>query len=302
MARPDRTSTVLRRLLAAPDPIVAPCAFDCISARVVELAGFPVVMQGGFNTAASVLGIADVGTISQTEMMAAAGYMSRAVDIPVLCDVDDGFGKQLNVARTVMEAIRAGTAGMYMEDQVLPKRCPSLGGGGVVTKDEMIGKIQAARQVTASLDPDFVLIARTHAGRALNLKEGLHRGQAYARAGADLIWVDLGYDESVYDELKAIVDHIAPYAPVIANMTENVGRPMLTTNELHKMGFKVIAYPLTLILTAAAAMTNAMTELANKGTTRDIVERMMPVKKFSEIVKMEDIHEFERHLEQHRPT
>lgn len=302
MASTERTSTVLRRLLAAPGPIVAPCAFDCVSARVVELAGFPAVMQGGFNTAASVLGIADVGTISQTEMMTAAGHMSRAVDIPVMCDVDDGFGKQLNVARTVTEAIRAGTAGMYMEDQVLPKRCPSLGGGGVITTDEMICKIQAARQVAADVDPEFVLIARTHAGRAVNIEEGLQRGQLYARAGADLIWVDLGYDESVHDELKAIVERIAPYAPVIANMTENVGRPMLSTDDLYEMGFKLVAYPLTLILTATAAMTKAMAELAEKGTTYDLAGEMMPVKEFSKIVKMEDVHEFERQLEEQRPS
>ena len=120
-------------MLEEPGPIVCPCAYDCVSARVVELAGFPAVMHGGFNTAASLLGLADVGTITQTEMLSAARNMAQTVDIPVMCDVDDGFGKARNVARTTTEAIRAGVAGMYMEDQVMPKRCPSLGGGGVVS-------------------------------------------------------------------------------------------------------------------------------------------------------------------------
>ena len=296
MNEQQKPSVVMRRLLSEPGPIVVPCAFDCVSARAVEMAGLPAVMHGGFNTSASMLGLADVGTITQSEMMYAAKNMAQAVDIPVLCDVDDGFGKQLNVARTVTEAIRAGCAGMYMEDQVLPKRCPSLGGGGVISTEEMIGKLKAAQRVTADLDPDFVTIARTHASLAIDFEEGIQRGIAYAQAGADLIWVDLGYDDSVHEELQAIVEHIAPIKPVVANMTENVGRPLLTTNELHEMGFKLITYPLTLILTAAEAMTRVMQELAVQGTTRASVNNMMAVKDFRPIIKMEAIHEFERAL------
>ena len=281
----DSSSRRLRKILEEPGPVVCPCAYDCVSARVVELAGFSAVMHGGFNTAASLLGLADVGTITQTEMLQAARHMAQAVDIPVICDVDDGFGKTSNVARTTTEAIRAGVAGMYMEDQMLPKRCPSLGGGGVVETEEMIAKLDAARKVTAELDPDFVVIARTHASLAIDFEEGLKRGEAYARAGADLIWVDLGYDERVLGELKAIVERIAPHAAVVANMTENVGRPQLTTPELYDMGFKMVTYPITLILTATAAMTRVMRELAEKGTTRDLAKTMMPVKEFKKIVR-----------------
>ncbi len=282
---PEPPSKVLRQRLSDPEPIVCPCAYDCVSARVVELAGFKAVMHGGFNTAASVLGLPDVGTITMTEMIDAARHMVQAVDIPVISDVDDGFGKELNVARTTTEAIRAGLAGMYMEDQALPKRCPALGGGGVVNTDEMIGKLDVARQVATELDDDFVIIARTHASLAVDFEEGLKRGEAYAQAGADLIWVDLGYDERVLDELKAIVQRIAPHAPVIANMTENVGRPMLTTAQLHQMGFKMIVYPLTLLLSATAAMTKVTHELAEKGTTRDLEATMMPVSEFRRIVR-----------------
>ena len=297
MSSSIRKSQVLRDLLSRPGPIVTPCAYDCVSARVVEMAGLPAVMHGGFNTAASVLGLPDVGTISLVEMIQAARHMAEAVEIPVICDVDDGFGKPLNVARTTTEAIRAGVAGMYMEDQLLPKRCPSLGGGGVVASDEMLAKLAAARHVCADLNPDFVIIARTHASRAIDFDEGLRRGEAYARGGADMIWVDLGYDETVLDELKAIVDSIAPHAPVVANMTENVGRPMLTTDELHEMGFKLVTYPITLILTAAEAMTKVMRELVDSGTTSDLAGEMMPVKQFQSIVKMDNVHRFERDLE-----
>ena len=290
-----KKSAVLRKLLKDPDPIVTPCAFDCVSARIVEMAGLPAVMHGGFNTSASLLGLPDVGIISMMEMITAARHMAEAVDIPVIADIDDGFGKNLNVMRTISEAIKSGVAGVYMEDQMLPKRCPSLGGGDVVTTEEMVGKLHAARRIAADEDPDFVIIARTHASRARNFEEGLERGAIYAQEGADLVWVDLGYDDGVHDELKAIVEKIAPHAPVVANMTENVGRPMLTTDELHKMGFKLITYPLTLILTAAQAMADTMECLVKKGTTKSMSKQMMPVKKFQPIIKMEKIQELERH-------
>ncbi len=293
----ERKSAALRKLLRAPEPIVCPCAFDCVSARIVETAGLPAVMHGGFNTAASLLGLPDVGIISVSEMLGAARHMAETVAIPVIADVDDGFGKPLNVTRTIREAIRAGVAGVYMEDQLLPKRCPSLGGGGVVSTQEMVTKLHAARRIAAEDDPDFVVIARTHASLAESFEEGLKRGVVYAQEGADMIWVDLGYDESVRDELKAIVEVVAPHAPVVANMTENVGRPMLTTDELAEMGFKLITYPLTLILTAAKAMTDAMECLVQKGTTLSMAEQMMPVKEFRPIVKMESIHQLEREIE-----
>lgn len=296
----ERKSTALRKLLDGPQPIVCPCAYDCVSARVVELAGFPAVMHGGFNTTASMLGMPDVGVISMAEMLLAARHMAAAVDIPVLADIDDGFGKPLNVMRTIEEAIRSGLAGVYMEDQVLPKRCPSLGGGGVVSTEEMVQKLHAARQITEAEDPDFVIIARTHASLAVSFEEALKRGVIYAQEGADLIWVDLGYDESVREEVKAIVEKVAPHAHVVANMTENVGRPMWTSDELFEMGFKLITYPLTLILTAAQAMTDVMQCLAEKGTTESMADRMMPVKDFRPIVKMERIHEMERQLEEPR--
>ena len=298
MNSPQRKSTLLRQMLDATGPVVVPCAYDCVSARVVELAGLPAVMHGGFNTAASLLGLPDVGTITQTEMIQAARSMAKAVEIPVIADVDDGFGKSLNVARTTSEAIQAQLAGMYMEDQQLPKRCPSLGGGGVVPAEEMVTKLHTARRICNQQDPDFVIIARTHASLAIDFEEGLKRGELYAQEGADLVWVDLGYDESVLDELKAIAERIGPHAQLVANMTENVGRPLLTTDELYQMGFHLITYPITLILTATAAMTRVMRELQEKGTTRDVADQIMPVSEFREIVRFAEFLDFEKQLSQ----
>ena len=302
MGKDERKSTALRRMLQEPGPIVAPCAFDAVSARVVEMAGIPVVMHGGFNPSASLHAMADVGTITQTEMIEHAGRMVRAVDIPVIADVDDGFGKSLNVARTTREAIRVGVAGMHIEDQALPKRCTSLGGHPVISTEEMLTKLHAARLVRDDLDPDFVIIARTHASLAIDFEEGLRRGEIYAEEGkADLIWVDLGYDDGVHDELKAIAERVAPHTHVIANMTENVGRPLLTTDELYSLGFKFITYPITLILAATTAMRRVAEEIAGKGTHRAIADEIMPVKEFREIVRFAEVEQLEQRLEAYVP-
>lgn len=291
-----RASTKLRQLLAADRPLVVPCAFDCVSARLIELAGMPAVMHGGFNTAASTLGLPDVGIMTQTETVAAAANIARAIEIPVIADIDDGFGKPLNVARTITQCIRGSIAGVYMEDQCLPKRCPALGGGTVVDAGEMIEKLNAALLVRRQHDPDFVLIARVHASLAIDFEEGLRRGEQYARAGADLVWIDLGYDDSVRQELEAIAARLGPHCMLVANMTENVGRPLLTTDELHAMGFKLIAYPLTLIMSAARAMQKSLEALAANGTTRAVADSMMPVEEFGDIVRLQRIHDFEQEL------
>jgi len=292
-----RASTRLRGLLDRPQPLVVPCAFDSVSARIAEMSGIETVMHGGFNAAASRLGLPDVGTITLSEAIGTAKDMAHSVDIPVIADVDDGFGKPLNAARAIREAIDAGIAGVYMEDQALPKRCPSLGGGQVVEADEMVAKLHAIQMVREKLDPDFVIIARVHASLAISFEEGLRRGEMYAKHGADLVWVDLGYDETVLDELTQIAKHIGPHAKLVANMTENVGRPMLTASELYDMGFALITYPLTLIMAAAKAMQHTMQTLVEQGTTRSIADQMMPVREFREIVNMEKVHAFERDLE-----
>ena len=298
MAASDKQSAVLRSLIAKPGPLVVPCAYDCVSARIVELAGFPAVMHGGFNTSASLLGVPDIGIITMSETLAAARRMAAAVRIPVIADVDDGFGKSLNVVRTTEEAIKSGLAGMYMEDQVLPKRCPAIGGGSVISTEEMVKKLHAAQRIASDLDPDFVIIARTHASRAVSFEEGIKRGIVYIREGADMVWVDQGFDASAYEEFKTIVSRVGSLGHVVASMTENVERPLLTTAELYRMGFKLITYPLTLLMTAAKAMEDSMKQLFESGTTSGIEDRMMPVKEFESIVKMEEVRELERAMEE----
>jgi 2,3-dimethylmalate lyase len=247
-------------------------------------------MHGGYNSAASLLGIPDLGLISMTEMIYSARNMAAAVTVPVMIDVDDGFGDLLNVRRTTSESIRAGLAGLYIEDQDFPKRSPSIGANKVISIPAMTAKIKTIAAVARDEDPDFVIMARTHSSRAAGMADAVERSLAYAKAGADIIFVDLGYSEdAVMAELRIIVEQIAPHVPCAANMTENCGRPLLATDELFRMGFKVILYPLTALMSAAAALESTFAELISQGTTRRIADRMWPPTTFKRLIGADDL-------------
>ncbi|UQS24840.1 oxaloacetate decarboxylase [Amycolatopsis thermalba] len=186
----------LRELLAAPGPLVAPGAYDALTARLIEQAGFGVVYMTGFGTTASLIGRPDVGLLTGTEMIDNARRIVAAVDVPVIADADTGYGNALNVIRTVQAYEQAGVAGIHLEDQVSPKKCGHLSGKAVIAREEMVGKLRAA--VAARRDPDFVLIARTDAAAVHGLADAIGRARAYAAAGADLLFVELGFALVLY--------------------------------------------------------------------------------------------------------
>lgn len=280
-----RKSTRLRTLLENPGPIVGPCVYDCISARIAERVGFPLILHGGYNTAASMLGIPDIGLITMSEMIYAAKNIASAVEVPVLMDVDDGFGDIPNVIRTTQEAINSGLAGLYIEDQVFPKRSPSIGINECISIKGMTLKLKAIVHARTDMDPDFVVVARTHSSRVSGMDDAVRRSIAYSEAGADLIFVDPGYSKEIVEgEFRRIVEEIAPYVPCIANMTENCGRPLYTSAELYNMGFKVIIYPLTALMASAAALERVFVELKERGSTKDIVDSLRPQEKLKQII------------------
>lgn len=288
-----RMSTQLRTLLAEPGPIVMPFVYDCVSLRIVEQLGFPVVAHGGYNCGASILGLPDVGLITLSESVGWARNMAAAVDMPVICDADDGFGDLINVDRTTREVIRAGLTGLLIEDQMAPRRCPSFGGGNVIPLEAMLRKLKVVSSVREEKDPDLIVIARTYSSRAIGLEEAVTRGIAYAKEGADLIWVDPGYSEEAIKELKVIGEKIGPHAHIVADMAETIGRPLITTEELYNMGFKMVTYPVTALLAAAGAVARVMTELRDKGTTRAVVDSLMPLKDLSLLTGIQRIKDFE---------
>src|SRR5579864_890337 len=184
-----RVTTRLRDLLAGPDLVVAPGAYDALSARLIAQAGFSVAYMTGFGTAASVLGQPDVGLLTMSEMVSRAAAVAAVVgDLPLIADADTGYGNPVNVRRTIREYERAGVAGLHIEDQVWPKKCGHMEGKQVIPMDEMVQKVRAA--VEARQDPDFVIIARTDANAVNGLEDALQRGKAYREAGADVLFVE----------------------------------------------------------------------------------------------------------------
>src|SRR5437588_6397194 len=188
-----RATRRLRELLAGPEMLVVPGAYDSLSARLIAQSGFPSIYMTGFGTAASVLGQPDVGLLTMSEMVSRAAAISAVIasvagDLPLIADADTGYGNPINVRRTIHEYERAGVAGLHIEDQVWPKKCGHMEGKQVIPMDEMVQKVRAA--VEARQDPDFVIIARTDANAVHGLEDAIRRGKAYHEAGADVIFIE----------------------------------------------------------------------------------------------------------------
>ena len=225
-----RKTTRLKKLLTDKALLVAPGAYDVLSAKVIEMAGFDAVYMTGYGTSASILGEPDVGLLTMNEMVEHARNIAQAVDIPVLADGDTGYGNPLNIRRTVSEYERAGVCAIQLEDQVFPKRCGHMLGRKVIAMEEMVQKIKAATD--ARQDDDFVIIARTDARTSFGLEEALRRGKAYSEAGADVIFIES--PENV-EELKAINEAFRG-TPTLANMIEGGRTPVLPAKELERSG------------------------------------------------------------------
>jgi len=183
----------LRQLLAGNEPVVAPGAYDALTARIIEQAGFPAVYMTGFGTSASLLGRPDVGLLTMTQMVDNARRIAQAVDVPVISDADTGYGNPLNVIRTVQEYERAGVSAIHIEDQIMPKKCGHMENKQVIASAEMEEKIRAATEARAT--DDFLIIARTDSRAVEGFESALRRARAYREAGADVLFVEAPQSE-----------------------------------------------------------------------------------------------------------
>jgi carboxyvinyl-carboxyphosphonate phosphorylmutase len=254
-----RTTTQLRRMLAAPGIIVAPGAYDGFSARLVEAAGFPAVYMTGAGTAASHLGQPDLGLATLTEMAAHASHLASCITAPLIADADTGYGNVLNAVRTVREYERAGVAGLHLEDQVAPKKCGHIAGKQVIPAREFADKIRAVSEYRT--DPDLVIIARTDARAVTGLDDAIERGNLYAEAGADVIFVEAPQTE---DEIHRVAREVK--APLLANMVQGGRTPAMKVPELERLGFKIVIFPAVCMAAAVAAMELALGRLKETGT------------------------------------
>ena len=265
---PASRARTLRDALNAPAILVAPGAYDAITARIIQAHGFAAVYVTGAGTVNAQFGLPDTGLISMTEMCDAVSKIADAVKIPVFSDADTGYGNEENVARTVRAFEKAGAAGLHLEDQVFAKRCGHLADKRLVPVDEMCAKIAAA--VEARSDPDFVIIARTDAFGPEGYLAGVRRTHAYAEAGADVIFPEAltGPDEF------ALYAAEAPRLPLLANMTEFGRTKLISASEFEAMGYAAVIFPMTALRLMLHAVDDGMAHLKALGTQDGLLESM----------------------------
>lgn len=284
----NKTGVSLRDQLDDRNKIlVLPGVFDALSAKMAEYVGFNAMFQTGYGSSAALLGMPDFGLLNSGETVDNAMRIIRAVRVPVLVDADTGYGNPLNVWRLVRDLESLGAAGIFLEDQVWPKRCGHMVGKDVIPKDEYITKLKAALEARQS--KDFIIVARTDARAPIGLEEAIERGKAYRKAGADVIFVEA--PRSV-EELKKVADEID--APLVANMIEDGVTPNLSANELLKLGYQIAVFPLSAIYGATFAMRKVLTELKNTGTTKDVRNIMVTFKDFNQFMNLDHFVDLER--------
>jgi 2,3-dimethylmalate lyase len=278
----------LRGLLERPGLIVAPGVYDALSARICEMVGFEAVSHSGYGTAAVTLGRPDIGLLDMTEMARQVGAVAGAVEIPVLGDADTGFGNAVNVHRTVQEYIRAGAAGLFIEDQLMPKRCGHMRGKQVISMPEMRGKLRAAMDARNETDPDFVIMFRTDAIAVNGFEDALARAKAAVDLGVDMIFVEaLETREQMARAGRAV------NVPLMLNLIEGGRTPLLTYQEAEDLGFKYVVPALTTLMAAAQGMYEVMRKVREEGVSDGYLDRLFGFQEFARVVHLDRFRQME---------
>jgi 2-methylisocitrate lyase-like PEP mutase family enzyme len=271
-----KKSTVLRNLLKNEGLLVAPGASTALLGKMVELMGFKVVYATGAGIANMQFGVPDLGLATMTEILETAKRINDATSLPVIADIDNGYGNALNVYRTVKEFSAVGIAALQLEDQQLPKRCGHFNGKAIISKEEMVSKIKAAKD--ALQDPDVMLIARTDAIAVNGLEDALDRGAAYAEAGADILFIEA---PTSIEQMRTITSQIKTYH--IANMVEGGKTPILPNSQLEEIGFKIAIYANAPLKAAIKGVKDLLEHLRVHGSTADCEHLMITMKERNEI-------------------
>jgi len=271
---PRRT---LRTLVEKKQGLVVPGAYDGISARLVQHAGFPAVYMTGYGTAASRLGLPDLGFAGLAEMADHARNIAAVVDVPLIADADTGYGNALNVRRTVQTYEAAGVAALHIEDQITPKRCGHLSGHQVIPRGEFAGKIRAA--VEARRDPDLLIIARTDGISAVGFDEALRRGEAAAEAGADVLFIEAPRDEAQVERVARAFD-----TPLLYNYAPGGRSPLLPFRQLRELGYAIILLPVDTLLVGVQAIRAFLGEVKTRDDVLTLKDRYMNFRDFNELI------------------
>lgn len=281
-----RKTSLFKQLIEFPEILLLPGVHDTLSARIGAEAGFKAMTGGGYSASATLLGQPDTSQLSLTEMVDHYTRICDVIDVPFFGDGDTGFGNVTNVARTVRMYERAGLAGMFIEDQVFPKRCGHMSGKDVIPAQEMVAKLKAA--LDARQDPDFVIMARTDANAVNGIDDALERMALYREVGADLLFVEAPRNT---DEMRRICTELD--GPNLANMIEGGATPLLSLEELTEIGFAVVTYPVAATFVVAKAMRAFMRYLAETGTTAGFDPEMLQFEDFNEIIDLKGLRERE---------
>jgi methylisocitrate lyase len=268
-------------------PIAVPGVFNALVMKMVARQGFRAAYLSGAAFSAGTLGIPDVGLFTLTELVDETRRLAHATDVPLIVDADTGFGEAINVTRTIQELVRAGAAGVQLEDQELPKRCGHLSGKSLVSREAMCQKIRAA--VDARGDGDLVIIARTDARGVNDLDDAIERARSYRAAGADWIFPEALASRDDFRRFAEAVE-----GPLVANMTEFGKSPLLTVEELGQLGYRAVLFPVTLMRVAMHAVQECLRDLSGNGTQRDWLERMQSRAELYDLIGYENYVEKDR--------
>ena len=267
-------------------PLVVPGVYDAIGAKIAQKVGFEAMFQTGYGTSATLLGMPDYGFIGATETLDNARRISNSISVPLIVDIDTGYGNALTVRKLIQELESAGVSGVFLEDQKWPKRCGHMKGKDVITKEE-VEKLQSA--IDAKSSKDFIIVARTDARAIEGLDGAIERGNYYKKIGADVIFVEA---PKSLEEMKKIGKSIN--APLVANMIEGGATPINSASKLHKMGYRIILYPLSILYANTFATLKILHELKNKGTTMKLKNNLVRFDQFNDIVELSKYSKLEK--------
>jgi 2-methylisocitrate lyase-like PEP mutase family enzyme len=275
-------------LLAGDGPVVIPGVYDALSAKLAAGAGFRALLVSGYCLSATRLAEPDFGLLTQTEVLDAAARIVAAVDVPVLVDIDTGYGNAFNVERTVGELRRMGAAGCFLEDQVWPKRCGHMEGKRIVPLEDYLPKLMAARETGG---PDFWITARTDARAVEGLDEAIRRARAFVEHGASCVFVEA--PESI-DEMTRVREALPADVPLVANMVEQGKTPLRSAAELARSGYRLVAVPVAPLLASAHALRALFETLARDGATAALADRMLGFGELNATVGLDEKYRRER--------
>jgi 2-methylisocitrate lyase-like PEP mutase family enzyme len=287
MSTPPATQKKLAARLKEPGLISAPGIFDMISARIADGMGFDELYMTGYGTVASHLGLPDAGLASYTEMVGRVRQIADGTATPLIADGDTGYGGLLNVDFTVRGYEAAGAAAIQLEDQEFPKKCGHTPGRRVVPLDDAVRRIKVAAQARSS--KDFLIIARTDARTALGLDEALRRGEAFVKAGADILFIESPESEEELEKIGRSFD-----VPLLANMVDGGRTPVLSGAELERLGFKLAIFPVAGFLAMAAALRSVYGEIRSAGSSKAWPGELYPFDDFSRLMGFERVWAFDR--------